>query len=519
MKAAEKIPQPKDFYQDYASYMQAWSEIEKAKQLHAERDYGGAKEHYEKAAELHKATKRWNHLHQNYLAWSRLETAEDHSRREQTEEARDLFQEAAQLFAEAKKSVEAKLEGMETGEEKDMAARLTGASDKRREYCLGRTTLEEARILDRQGDHNASFRKYGSASDSFQKIIDSTEDESDRRELKPIACLCQAWEKMTRAEAEASPDLYLEASRLFDEAKEQTFDEKSKVLALGHSRFCRALEAGTRFEDTRDAAVYSGAKKHVEAATSYYLKAGFQNASEYAKATYRLFDAYAYMYQAQTEMDVGKKAQLYQMAERLLQASAGSYIKAKHPEKGEQVRRLLESVREEQQLAMSLTEVLHAPTIMSATASFSTPTATHEQAVGLERFENADIQANLIPREQEAKIGEDISLEIELVNAGKAAAQLIKVEEILPEGFKLVEKPEAYRVEDSYLNMKGKSLAPLRTEEVKLVLRPLNKGTFQIKPRILYLDEAGKYRSHEPEPATVVVKELGISGWLKGPRR
>jgi hypothetical protein len=67
--------------------------------------------------------------------------------------------------------------------------------------------------------------------------------------------------------------------------------------------------------------------------------------------------------------------------------------------------------------------------------------------------------------------------------------------------------------------MKGKSLAPLRTEEVKLVLKPLNKGTFQIKPRILYLDEAGKYRSHEPEPATVVVKELGISGWLKGPRR
>jgi hypothetical protein len=58
---------------------------------------------------------------------------------------------------------------------------------------------------------------------------------------------------------------------------------------------------------------------------------------------------------------------------------------------------------------MSLTEVLHAPTIVSATASFSTPTATREQAFGLERFENADIQANLIPREQEAKIGEDIS--------------------------------------------------------------------------------------------------------------
>jgi len=62
----------------------------------------------------------------------------------------------------------------------------------------------------------------------------------------------------------------------------------------------------------------------------------------------------------------------------------------------------------------------------------------------------------------------------------------------------------------------GKSLGQLRTEEINLILKPLDKGTFQIKPRILYLDEAGKYKSHEPEPATVVVKELGISGWLKG---
>ena len=31
------------------------------------------------------------------------------------------------------------------------------------------------------------------------------------------------------------------------------------------------------------------------------------------------------------------------------------------------------------------------------------------------------------------------------------------------------------------------------------------------------LDETGNYKSHEPEPVTITVKELGISGWLKGP--
>jgi hypothetical protein len=39
-----------------------------------------------------------------------------------------------------------------------------------------------------------------------------------------------------------------------------------------------------------------------------------------------------------------------------------------------------------------------------------------------------------------------------------------------------------------------------------------------LKPTILYLDENGKYKSHEPEPVAITVKELGVKGWLKGDR-
>ena len=41
------------------------------------------------------------------------------------------------------------------------------------------------------------------------------------------------------------------------------------------------------------------------------------------------------------------------------------------------------------------------------------------------------------------------------------------------------------RVEDRCLNMKGKRLGPLKTEEVKIVVKPLSKGMFIMKPRIL----------------------------------
>jgi len=39
-----------------------------------------------------------------------------------------------------------------------------------------------------------------------------------------------------------------------------------------------------------------------------------------------------------------------------------------------------------------------------------------------------------------------------------------------------------------------------------------------MNPRIFYIDENGKYKSHEPEPAMIIVKELGIKSWIKGER-
>jgi hypothetical protein len=514
--AAENIPQLKSLYQEHAIYMEAWNEIEKARHCHDRQEYRLAKEYFEKAAYLNKSLKKWGYLENNYSAWAQVENAEELSRKEQSEEAIRAFEQASKLFSETKKSLEAQLSNIEDKDEKQMANNMTRASDLRREYCNGRIAIEEAKILDKTGDHLASSGKYSSAAEIFEKIGQILESEQERKEFKSLASLSRAWEKMMLGDAKASPESYLEASVLFEQASKESHSESTGLLALGHSRFCKALEAGTEFADTRDAAMHTRAIKHLESAANYYAKAGFQNASEYAKATGLLFDAYAQMDNAKEEKDPEKKAILYMMAEKVLQTSAGSFMKAEHPEKREQVLRLLEKVRDEKELALSITEVLHAPSIVSTTTSFSAPTPTSEEAVGTERFEHADVQANLITRQRELKVGENLSIELELVNAGKGSAVLTKVTEIIPKGFELAEEPENCRVEDSYINLKGKRLDPLKTEEVKLVLKPTVQGTFSLKPTVLYLDENGKYKSHEPEPVLIVVKELGIKGWLKG---
>jgi tetratricopeptide (TPR) repeat protein len=103
--AVEKIPQLKTLYEDYALYMQAWQEIEKARHHHARQEYALAEEHFEKAASLHKSLRQWGYLAPNYFAWAQVERAEDLSRREQCEEAKKSFEQATQLFDETKASI------------------------------------------------------------------------------------------------------------------------------------------------------------------------------------------------------------------------------------------------------------------------------------------------------------------------------------------------------------------------------------------------------------------------------
>ena len=68
----------------------------------------------------------------------------------------------------------------------------------------------------------------------------------------------------------------------------------------------------------------------------------------------------------------------------------------------------------------------------------------------------------------------------------------------------------------------GQHPADGRLRGVPPVLRALlgpqrqAQDTVYSKPTSLYLEENGKYKSYEPEPIDVTVRELGIKGWIKG---
>jgi hypothetical protein len=518
-EGAQKIPSLNGLFSEQATYLEAWSEFERAKHHHSRQEYQQALTHFEKAAHLHEGLDKWRFLSSNYRAWALTDKGEMLSREDRRVEAVKAFEEAADLFGKSAVALDEAGRKAEDADEKRMISRVLSASRLRREYCLARVMIEKARQMDVDGMSSSSSEIYRTAADELERLAAEAPSERDRKDIRLLAVISRAWQKMNQAEAEISPEPYADAAMLFEEAKELSTNDKAKALSLGHSRFCRALEAGTKFADTRESAQHTAAVKSLESASSFYVKAGADRCSEYARASKLLFDAYAYLAEAGQEKDQEKAAKMYARAEKVLQVSSDSYERAGQAGKRDQVQKLLDRVKRERELAVSLMEVFEAPTGASSTAAFGALMPSQEEAVGLDRFAHADIQAALIIKRNDIRIGEDVSVEIELVNAGRASAQLTKVENIIPAGFDVLSKPATYRIEDSYIMMKGKRLDPLKTEEIALVLRPKVQGRFTIRPRILYIDDEGSYKVREVEGAQITVKELGVAGWLKGPER
>jgi KaiC/GvpD/RAD55 family RecA-like ATPase len=509
--AARKIEQFGDFFIDYSNYMRAWSEIENAKLAHRKGEYDFAMQHYQKGSSLLGQSKLWNYLSLNFYAWSLIEQSENFSIREQSEKSIKSFESAIRFIRESKKALETELQKIGRKEEEDLVKSLIKDSDARETYSLGRITIEEAKILNKEGKLLRCSEKYGDAAKLFQQIAEEYSGQIGK-ETKPLVFLCQAWEKMTMAEAKSSPIMYEEAAELFKKANEYAVNEPSSLLALAHSSFCKALEAGTEFEITRNMNIYNETKKHLDAAANYYLKAGFASFSEYTKATQHLFDAYVYMHNAKRETDFDKEAQLFSMAERVLQISADSYAKSQYQEKTEKVKLILQKVKEEREIAVSLSEVFHAPDVTASTGSFTTISPSFEMAVGLERFEHADIQAKVIIPIDKICVGEDLSFEMQIVNVGKEPVLLTGIEEVLPEGFRLVGKPDGFSFENLRLSIMGKQLFPLKTEKINLKLRSFKSGDFDIQPKVVCVDEVGQKIIFTTEPVTFKVSEAVLEG-------
>ncbi len=515
--AGGKLPGSSSTFRELSIYMDAWSKVEQAKLNHEEEQYSSAAESYAKAATLMSSTVSWRYLANHYAACSEIERGETLSRQEDPKPSVLAFQEASRRFRETRAELETKQASADELERRDLANWLE-ITQGRESYCQARISLEEAKVLDAEGREEESGATYQSAAKTLQLLSLKAPTQRAKNELGSMALLSEAWAKMKQAETKSSPELYSEAAGLFSSVESIAERKTLRFSAMAHASICRALEAGTRFRRTRDTQLFAEIKKHLEAATDHYQQAGLQKASDWARATQRLFDALVYLADAETEREPGRRTQLYHLAEKHLQLAAKLYGQAGYHARRDEALRHLERTREEKEVLLSPVDALAKnPALVGAPVG--PVSLDRDQAVGLEKFETCNVVGNLSLSQNEFDVGSDMILELEIANVGKTPATLIKLEDITTNGLEVDREKSQFRLADNYLDMRGKRLEYLKTHEVKIPLRGTRKGTYQLRPRVLFVDEKGSYRSYEFAPATVTVRELGISGWLKGPSK
>jgi hypothetical protein len=94
----------------------------------------------------------------------------------------------------------------------------------------------------------------------------------------------------------------------------------------------------------------------------------------------------------------------------------------------------------------------------------------------------------------------------------------LRFENLIPQGFEFIGTIGIYRLENDVINLKGRKLGPLSHDELRFALKANQKGTYELKPTVIFQDESGQQWSKTPDPVTITVKDFGILRWLRGPR-
>jgi tetratricopeptide (TPR) repeat protein len=514
--AADKIPGGSTAFRELAVYMEAWASIENARLSHAEGRHDLSHENYVRVVDLLRTAKPWRGLAMLCDARSMLEKGEALGYEEKHGAAIESLTTALNRFRHARKEFE---EMVRTATD-ELARReiedWSMIAERREAYTSGLIELEEARSLERSGGKVTSSGKYKAASVTFRTLATKIPEAQDRAEMENLAQFCESWARRKEAESKSSPELFAEAAESFMKAKETATNPSLRLLAMGDASICRALESGTRFRQSRDVQLYSEIKRHLEVASDHYTEAGFKKTGTWTRATQRLFDALMLLAGAEVEREVGKKTELYHVAEKHLVLAAKLYGEAGFPSKKRETLEQLERTREEK-------EVLLAP--LEALAEIPTASATHlppitlrgAQPLGLERFEDAKVTGELRTPQTHLTTGSDFTVNIDIANVGKTPATLIKLEGVVPEGCEPVEKQSTQTLEGNSLDLKGKRLEYLKTHGVQVSFRPTRKGEFELSPRVVYVDEKGNYKSTNLQPLYLTVREPSISEGLHAP--
>ncbi|MHA2266912.1 MAG: carbon-nitrogen hydrolase family protein [Promethearchaeota archaeon] len=354
----------KDRVNEKIKYAEAWNLIEKAKTFHKGEQHLSAKEYYGKASKILENLPNFNYEANYYGAWVSLEEAEDFSKQEKYNDAINSYEKTKNQFSTAIMMIRFIRKNVKKSKE---MKKLEKVAKVRINYCSARITLEEARILGKQGDHIAASEKFALAASKFKDTCFLFKMKRERKDLEAVFHLCKAWETMELAENFEDPLKFTEAASMFVKASDFFTESKLKFLAQGNSNFCIALEIGCKFDQSNDIEVktrlYPKVKSILRKAANSYEKGGFKFGAKWALATSTYFDAAWHLIRADEELDINLKQELLNIGSNYLESAAELFGESGYKEKEKEVLKRLDRVVREEEILVSALNTIKKPGI------------------------------------------------------------------------------------------------------------------------------------------------------------
>ncbi|MDY6966775.1 MAG: hypothetical protein SVM80_12565, partial [Halobacteriota archaeon] len=238
--------------EELCEYTRAWNLIELARLHHDREEYLLASEKYKEAGTVLFDLKNYKFESSYYSSWAKMEEAGQFSKDEMHKDAVDCFEAASESFSASANILNDKLKKTKDPKECERIIKLEKAARLRASYSKARARIERGRILGKEGKKLDAAKEYHKGASTFEEICTSYELDSGKEEYLAILSLCQAWESMELAEIENDPERFKKAAVLFDEASGIFSEKRMKLLALGNSSFCKALENGCKFDQVEE---------------------------------------------------------------------------------------------------------------------------------------------------------------------------------------------------------------------------------------------------------------------------
>jgi len=165
---------------------------------------------------------------------------------------------------------------------------------------------------------------------------------------------------------------------------------------------------------------------------------------------------------------------------------------------------LIEAVALKLDSSILKSTLLTSPMTRTIRAAYTRTVSASQKAAGLKKFEHAHIQAYItVPNE--ATVGETFEVRIDMMNVAMKPGLLVRIENILPDNFEVIDVMPKYRLEEGTINVEGKCIKPQKVESIRIWVKAQESGVLYANPKIIYVDELGKFKVCQPNPVTVAI--------------